>query len=55
MSTHTLVLAEEIAQRIGILNAGRLSFLGICRTTSLGTASSWISWENCSNSVANTA
>jgi ABC-2 type transport system ATP-binding protein len=28
MSTHTLVVAEEIADRIGIMNNGRLHFLG---------------------------
>ncbi len=28
MSTHTLAVAEEIADRIGILNQGQLSFLG---------------------------
>jgi ABC-2 type transport system ATP-binding protein len=28
MSTHTLSVAEEIADRIGILNNGRLHFLG---------------------------
>jgi ABC-2 type transport system ATP-binding protein len=28
MSTHTLALAEEIADRIGIMNHGRLHFLG---------------------------
>jgi ABC-2 type transport system ATP-binding protein len=28
MSTHTLSIAEEIADRIGIVNRGRLSFLG---------------------------
>jgi ABC-2 type transport system ATP-binding protein len=28
MSTHTLVVAEEIADRIGIMNGGRLHFLG---------------------------
>jgi ABC-2 type transport system ATP-binding protein len=28
MSTHTLVVAEEIADRIGIMNQGRLHFLG---------------------------
>jgi ABC-2 type transport system ATP-binding protein len=28
MSTHTLAVAEEIADRIGILNRGRLDFLG---------------------------
>ena len=28
MSTHTLAVAEEIADRIGILNGGRLHFLG---------------------------
>lgn len=28
MSTHTLAIAEEIADRIGILNGGRLHFLG---------------------------
>ncbi len=28
MSTHTLGVAEEIADRIGILNRGRLDFLG---------------------------
>jgi ABC-2 type transport system ATP-binding protein len=28
MSTHTLVVAEEIADRIGIMNHGRLHFLG---------------------------
>ncbi len=28
MSTHTLALAEEIADRIGIVNHGRLEFLG---------------------------
>jgi ABC-2 type transport system ATP-binding protein len=28
MSTHTLAIAEEIADRIGILNDGRLHFLG---------------------------
>ena len=28
MSTHTLALAEEIADRIGVLNSGRLHFLG---------------------------
>jgi len=28
MSTHTLTVAEEIADRIGILNGGRLHFLG---------------------------
>ena len=28
MSTHTLAVAEEIADRIGILNCGQLGFLG---------------------------
>ena len=28
MSTHTLAVAEEIADRIGIMNAGRVHFLG---------------------------
>jgi ABC-2 type transport system ATP-binding protein len=28
MSTHTLVVAEEIADRIGIMDQGRLHFLG---------------------------
>jgi ABC-2 type transport system ATP-binding protein len=28
MSTHTLIVAEEIADRIGIMNQGRLHFLG---------------------------
>jgi ABC-2 type transport system ATP-binding protein len=28
MSTHTLAIAEEIADRIGILDHGRLHFLG---------------------------
>jgi ABC-2 type transport system ATP-binding protein len=28
MSTHTLAIAEEIADRIGIMDCGRLSFLG---------------------------
>jgi ABC-2 type transport system ATP-binding protein len=28
MSTHTLAVAEEIADRIGILDRGRLQFLG---------------------------
>ncbi len=28
MSTHTLAVAEEIADRIGILNGGRMDFLG---------------------------
>jgi ABC-2 type transport system ATP-binding protein len=28
LSTHTLVVAEEIADRIGIMNGGRLHFLG---------------------------
>lgn len=28
MSTHTLAIAEEVADRIGIMNEGRLHFLG---------------------------
>jgi ABC-2 type transport system ATP-binding protein len=28
MSTHTLSVAEEIADRIGIIDRGRLNFLG---------------------------
>jgi ABC-2 type transport system ATP-binding protein len=28
MSTHTLALAEEIADRIGIVDHGRIGFLG---------------------------
>ncbi len=28
MSTHTLAIAEEIADRIGIMDHGRLHFLG---------------------------
>ena len=28
MSTHTLAIAEEIADRIGIMDRGRLHFLG---------------------------
>ena len=28
MSTHTLAMAEEVADRVGIMNQGRLHFLG---------------------------
>ncbi len=30
MSTHTLTVAEEIADRIGVINHGKLLFLGTC-------------------------
>lgn len=43
MSTHTLAVAEEIADRIGIIDRGRLLFLGtqadLERESSLGKSS----------------
>jgi ABC-2 type transport system ATP-binding protein len=45
MSTHTLAIAEEIADRIGILNGGRLHFLGTVRELQRELASACTSLE----------
>jgi ABC-2 type transport system ATP-binding protein len=45
MSTHTLAIAEEIADRIGILSAGRLKFLGTLATLQQELSSSQASLE----------
>ncbi len=45
MSTHTLAIAEEIAQRIGIMDRGRLHFLGTVGQLQSELASSHTSLE----------
>ena len=46
LSTHTLAVAEEIADRIGILDAGRLHFLGTTDELQQGLSSPHVSLES---------
>ncbi len=46
MSTHTLAIAEEIADRIGIMHHGRLHFLGTVGELQNELASSHTSLES---------
>ncbi len=46
MSTHTLAVAEEVADRIGIMNGGRLRFLGTIDELRVQTASDGESLES---------